>query len=426
MKNLVLIISFVALISVSGIAQPEVQLKDIRKMPKGITVEKLKAHVIQPEHIKNIEMEEVDTAREVSLRIPVNSKKFKAKPKLDVNKFGETIHSALKDNVTGYIMQVRQNGNLIYNNLWKDAQTPVDQNKNWSENTQMHVASVSKFLTAVGMVKVLDSKGISYDAKIIDYLPTYWSKGSNIDKITFRHLLTHTSGFGGESSESNYLFMKGKVALGVSGIGSYDYENMNFGLMRILIPIINGDIKRNHTFIPDSSLNNAMWDAITIAFYKEYMQDNVFTPAGVANPTFAPLPFVGNNALAYKFPSLNQNGWNSGNLASMAGGAAWRLTSKELLNVMDHFRRKNTIVPAQKAQYILDNNFGIDQKINTDAGTIYNKNGRWSGNGRSEQSVAYFFPNGMEVVVFVNSPIGTNNASLRNVVKDAFLGSLVE
>lgn len=395
-------------------------------MPKGITLEKLKTHIIEPEHTKNIEIEEVDAAREISLKITANTRKFKSKPKLDVNKFGETVHAALKDNVTGYIMQVRQNGNLIYNILWKDAQTPADKNKNWTENTVMHLASVSKFLTAVGMVKTLDSKGISYDAKIIDYLPTYWSKGSNINQITFRHLLTHTSGFGGESSESNYLFMKGKVASGVSGIGNYDYENMNFGLMRILIPIINGDINKNANLDPNSAINNAMWDGFTISFYKDYMQDNVFSPAGVANAAFEPLPFIGNNALAYKFPALNQNGWNSGDLSTMAGGAAWHLTCQELLNVMNHVRRKNTIIPAQKAQYMLDNNFGIDQKINTEAGMIYNKNGRWNSNGRTEQSVAYFFPGGMEVVVFVNSPIGIDGASLRNTVKDAFLSSLTE
>lgn len=423
MRNLVLIILTILLVNMTIFAQ-KVQLKGVRKMPKGVTVNKLKAHIIEPDNVKNIEMEIVDESKEVNIKIPVNTKKYNAKPKLNVNKFGETVHNALKDNVTGYILQVRQNGNLTYNLLWKEAQTKADIQKNWSENTRMHVASVSKFITAVGLVKLLDSKGISYDAKIINYLPDYWVKGSNIDKITFRHLLTHTSGFGGSSSSSNYNFMKGNVALGVSGVGAYDYENMNFGLMRILIPIINGDVDKDAKFFPDVNINNVVWDGFTTAFYKEYMQDKVFTPAGVSDAGFAPTSFVGSIALAYKFPALNQQGWNSGNLSTMAGGAAWHLSSKELLNVMNHVRRKNTIIPAQKAQYMLDNHFGIDQKINTDAGAIYNKNGGWHNNGRTEQSVAYFFPNGMEVVVFVNSPIGTNNASLRNVVKDAFLSSL--
>src|SRR5262249_32302969 len=122
--------------------------------------------------------------------------------------------------------------------------------KGWTSDTRMHVASVSKFLTAVGMVRTLHKKGISPDARIVDHLPAYWKKGKNIDRITFRHLLTHTSGFSTGGSASHYTFMKGKVAEGVARVGDYDYENMNFGLCRILIPIINGDVSRTARFFP--------------------------------------------------------------------------------------------------------------------------------------------------------------------------------
>jgi len=288
------------------------------------------------------------------------------------------------------------------------------------------VASVSKFLTAVGLVKVLDSKNISYDTAIIDYLPTYWSKGNNINKITFRQLLTHTSGFSTGSYASDYAFMKSKVAAGVTNVGSYDYENMNFGLCRILIPIINGNVSKGTEFFPTPAVNDQVWDAVTLYHYRNYMQANVFTPAGVNNVGFEPIP-SGKNALAYKFPHNNEKGWNSGNLASVAGGAGWRLSTKELLNVMNHVRRKNTIIDDKKAQYMLDNYFGIDEAINTPAGKLYNKNGAWgTGDGKTEQCVAYFLPDGMELVVFVNSPIGTSNFSLRGIVKDAFINCLVD
>jgi CubicO group peptidase (beta-lactamase class C family) len=153
------------------------------------------------------------------------------------------------------------------------------------------------------------------------------------------------------------------------------------------------------------------------------MQTNVFTPAGVNNVGFEPLA-GGKNALAYKFPHNNEKGWNSGNLASVAGGAGWRLSTKELLNVMNHARRKNTIISASQAQYMLDNSFGIDQMINTPAGKLYNKNGAWGNNSRTEQCVAYFWPQEMELVVFVNSPISDSNFSLRNIVSQAFINSL--
>jgi len=425
---------FAMSINVSALAQqPRTQQprqqQTVPQLPKGLTQAKIKAHVMAPAHTKNIRIEEVNPDREVKYKFPIVSKKFPTTPKLDLGAFGVAINNIFKDSVTGYILQIRQNGKLVHNGIWNWAQTPADQNKGWNEDTRMHVASVSKFLTAVGLVKVLEKKGISYDAKIINYLPSYWSKGNNIDKITFRHLLTHTSGFSTGSSASDYGFMKSKVAAGVVNVGSYDYENMNFGLCRILIPIIHGNISKGVTF-PDS--NDASWDAITLHYYKFYMWANVFIPAGVLNAEFEPTP-GGKNALAYKFPHNNIAGWNSGDLATVAGGAGWRLSTKELLNVMDHVRRKNTIISAQKAQYMLDNRFGIDQAIDTPAGKLYNKNGAWGGycdnngkNCKTEQCVAYFLPNGMELVLFVNSPIGSEGFSLRGIVKDAFINSLAD
>jgi hypothetical protein len=94
---------------------------------------------------------------------------------------------------------------------------------------------------------------------------------------------------------------------------------------------------------------------------------------------------------------------------------------------MNHARRKGTIVSAQKLQYMLDNAFGIDQIIPTAAGNLYNKNGAWgTGDRRTEQCVAYFLPQGMELAVLVNSPIGPNDPafSLRGIVKDAYVNSL--
>ena len=403
--------------------QPNLQQLRLQNLPAGLTEAKVKAHVIAPAHVRDIQIEKVDPALEVIYKIPPVFKDFKTTPKVDLGAFGTAVHTILKDSVTGYILQVRQNGNLVYNLIWNWAQTPADQGQGWTDDTRMHVASVSKFLTAVGLVKVLDSKNISYDAAIVDYLPTYWSKGNKIDKITFRQLLTHKSGFSTGKSASDYAFMKSKVAAGVTNVGSSDYENMNFGLCRILIPIINGNVSKGTEFFPTPATNDQVWDAVTLYHYRNYMQANVFTPAGVNNVGFEPIP-GGKNALAYNFPHNNEKGWNSGNLASVAGGAGWRLSTKELLNVMNHVRRKNTIISAEKAQYMLDNYFGIDQAINTPAGKLYNKNGSWGNGIGTEQCVAYFLPQEMELVVFVNSPIGTNKFSLRGIVKDAFINCL--
>lgn len=385
-----------------------------------VTEAEARAHVIAPDHVRDVVIETVDPAQEVSLEITRAKPATRGGGGVDLGEFGLTVHNALKNVVTGYMLHIRQNGTLVHVGAWNWAQTPADQGKGWTEDTRMHVASVSKFLTAVGMVRLLKARNISVDAKIVGYLPTYWAKGKNIDKITFRHLLTHTSGFGTGGSATDFTTMKSKVAAGVAGVGASDYENMNFGLCRILISVINGDISKGATF---AFMNDAIWDTTTISAYRKYMQANIFTPAGVANASFAPLPGV-KAALAYPFPAFQQ-GWNSGDLGTVSGGAGWRLSVKDLLNVLDHVRRRNTILSAAATQTMLDSGFGIDQITDTPAGKLYNKNGSWGNGGRTEQSVAFFWPGGMELALFVNSPIGAApGASLRNLVRDSFLSSL--
>ena len=299
---------------------------------------------------------------------------------------GLAIWKALKDNVAGYILHVRQNGTLVHVGAWNWAKTPIDGAKGWNEDTRMHLASVSKLLTALGTYRLLIAKGLSPDTLIVNYLPSHWAKGPNVNKITFRHLFQHTSGFVTGSSATDYSTMKTRAPRECPASG-YAYENMNYGLCRLLIPIVSGAISKSASYQPNY-LNDVIWDLNTINLYRSYMQARCSRRAAL-RPRFAPLATTP-DALAYQFPA--NYGWNSGDLKTVAGGAGWRLSMKELLNVMNHMRRKGTIVSATKAQYMLDNNFGIDQGISTSAGKIYNKNGLWRNNGRTEQCVAYFFP----------------------------------
>jgi CubicO group peptidase (beta-lactamase class C family) len=390
-----------------------------QNLPGGLTTQQVNAHVIDPVELRGAtsDADEQEAVMPFQFRPRIQ---FRSMPTLNVGAFGQEFHNKIKDHVTGYAMQLRQNGAPVYTLIWNWAQTPSDAGQGWKLDTRMHVASVSKYITGVAMVKLLDSKGISLDAKIINYLPAHWAKGPKVNLVSFRQLLNHTSGFASNSSQSNYNFMKQMVAMGALINGTYDYENMNFGLCRILLAVINGNLPQNFNAGP---LTDQIWDMVSISAYKQYCQTNIFTPAGVPNASFEPLLGF-KNALAYKFPHLNEDGWNSGNLASMAGGAAWRLSVDDLLKVMDHVRRRNTILPAGRAQQVLDQKLGIDQIIDTPAGKLYNKNGSWTNNGRSEKSVIYYMPQGMELVVLVNSKISVVDWSLRGIVKDLYLDNL--
>src|SRR5688572_21876956 len=274
--------------------------KSKRARASAATPAQARAHVFAPAHVKKIQIEEVDPDREVSYRMPPRRKKARRGAGVDLGEMGLKLWTVLKDHVVGYMLHVRQNGALVHVGVWNWAQTPSDAAKGWTEDTRMHLASVSKFLTAVGTVRLLGSKNLSYDTKIINYLPAHWSKGANVDKITFRHLFTHTSGFVTGGSSTDYATMKSKVAAGVAGVGTYDYENMNFGLCRLLIATVSGAVAKSASYTP-SYLNDAFWDLNTINAYRSYMQTKVFAPCGVANAGFEPLVYTP-DALAYPFP----------------------------------------------------------------------------------------------------------------------------
>jgi len=382
-----------------------------------IDEQQIRAHTIRPKNVEGM-------ISSKGLQEGISFKDF-AFPSatayhFDVNGFSEGLHAALKDCVAGYVMRLAKNGNIISTLQWNWAKTPVDGAEGWNPDIRMHIASVSKIITGMAMTKLLIDKHISFDAKIINYLPTYWGKGININKITFRQLMTHRSGFSTNSSNSDFEFMKSRVAAGVFTNGQYDYENMNFGLCRILIAVINGNIAANATF----SLfvdQDVIWDALSLQAYVHYVQDHLFTPAGVTGPTLGhPTP----DALAYTFP-VQSKGWNSGDLTSVAGGVGWHMSVNELLKVMDAFRRKGTIISTADALTQLNNGFGIDVIQDTPLGKLYNKNGSWAnGNKNTEQSLAYFLPQNMELVVMANSPICTSKKFFRDVVTKLYLSNI--
>jgi len=352
---------------------------------------------------------------------------------LDIAAFGAKLHTILQNSVVGYTMQLRKGGVPVQTRLWNWAKKPADGGLGWTLDRQIHIASVSKLITAMAMTKLLDDKHLSYDAPIINCLPTYWTKGSGVEKITFRHLMTHTSGFvTGSTQGATFSMMKTFVGQKVNNVGTmYNYENMNYSLCRILIPVINGNIAANTTFPPipfgdPNPKDDSNWDYITIQAYDQYVRKAIFVPAGVTKAT---LGHPTDAALAYGFP-LSGSGWNSGDLSTTCGGDGWHMSVNEVLNIMGTFRRTGTILAKDRAQAMLDNSFGVDGPVTltTPAGTLYNKNGYWGDAlpGRAEQCVAYFLPEDMELIVVANSPIGLSGTvtTLRDTGTNVYLSHL--
>ena len=382
----------------------------------------------------------------------------KTTPTLDTQQFGLEIHNALKQ--TGYVMQLQKGGNTIHQQYWGWARIPYDGGVPWSPDVPMNIASISKLITAIGWQKTVNDfnssipdplGAIGLDTKIIEYLPSHWAKGSNIEKITFGHLLRHTSGFSTElanyklySDRVDYDQMKKRVAIGVPignynspGLGKYNYENINFSIFRILVPMI------LHRAALLNQNNDYLLDMSTQLLYTQYMQEKIFNPAGV---TGARTGKTSNTALGYRggipakkyntfddiLESVMDSGNDSGDWTASVGGSSWHMSVNELLKVMHTFRREAKYMTNQQAISMLNDKRGIDQILETVAGRTYNKNGSWGSKskGWKEQSVVYILPGDMELAVYVNSPIYDfstfpfKERSLRGLVFDAYKNNL--
>ena len=173
--------------------------------------------------------------------------------------------TALKDVVAGYVAQLRQSGQVLFTNAWQYAKRPQDGSELWTPDVQMHVASVSKLMTAMAMTVLFRDHNISPDAQIIDFLPDYWAKGPNIEYIVFRNLFNHTSGLSAIDFV-DFDIMKSAIAGGSSPdprrhqsntLGKYNYQNLNYALCRMLLAVINGNINKDFFFdspgLPDPS-----------------------------------------------------------------------------------------------------------------------------------------------------------------------------
>jgi CubicO group peptidase (beta-lactamase class C family) len=345
---------------------------------------------------------------------------------LNVSGFKSQLEDQLREHVGGYVFALQRRDEVVCTGQNRYAMEPIDGEVEWSLSRRIHVASVSKLITAIALTRLLKARSLAPDTPIVEYLPEYWSKGPNIEKVTFSHLMTHKSGFQfyPENDRCDFLFMKDNVALGIDKqkIGTYKYENINFGLCRILISVVAKQIVADLKFSDLSRVNDRFWDVATFSIYEAHVQAEVFEPSNIE---WAAIDHAPGDALAYDLPATNP-GWNSGNLQQVSGAAGWHLSVNDLLRLMASLRRGGKILSSGGAQKMLDDKFGIDYKLLTDAGLLYAKDGLWRNDeGQMEQCLVCFLPKDMEVALLVNSPIrGDAELELIHMVARAYAANL--
>jgi hypothetical protein len=330
---------------------------------------------------------------------------------LNLNTFLANIASILDKNVAGYVIIVGYlppvSGGVPIRYVDGPPYDPP-----MTPDLTMNVASVSKTLTAVAILQLLTKNGLTPDANIEPYLYYDWrlEAGPNINQITFRELLTHTSGFGQlglACANGNYFsaveaLVKGGVQSG--NIGKATYSNCNFALLRELMPALTQQSVGSGRARALNSMN----------IYIKYMNDHVFTPVGIGARDCKPPPVHTLQILSYPFTPNTTRGDNWGdetvdnNGSGSCSPSGWNLTANDVFKVLNDLANGNVLLTNNDKQQMASGYLGWDNAVFRDCpGPNLCKNGDHPDfvNGISVWAYAGIFKSQIPVVVFVNSPL---------------------
>ena len=290
------------------------------------------------------------------------------------------------------------------------------------------IASVSKTMTATAILQLLTKDGLTIDTKIAPYLYRDWVQGPNISQLTFKDLLTHSTGFGQLPNNAcgngiTYSTLEALVAGGVSSanIGKPDYGNCNFALLREIMPAL---LHQSLTNYPDGPQRAQQSSTL----YISYMNANVFQPVGVPTSSCTP-PSGPNGILSYPYPAGNTAGTNWDDWSLQCGAGGWVLSGDQIFRVINDLATGNTLLTTAEKKQMFAYCLGWDCSVRADCpNPNVCKNGHLFSGPTNVWTYAGVLKCNVPVVVVVNSTLPSlyqNGNDIIGVVANALQNSSV-
>lgn len=349
-------------------------------------------------------------------------------PSFNVAEFEAQIHEHMDHKAIGYSYAINFNKNLYTADGWGLARNSNDSSSWHTGYRRMNIASISKTLTAVGVLQLLEKNGLSIYDPVGPWLPEDWPKGpgfSNPQSISFYDLLTHHSGLkqtllAVEAHDADFKALDkvkwdGLKAMvewgthpGYHEVPDPVYSNVNFALFRVIIPALWKASGENPGI---GELN----ETEAAALYENYMAENLFIPLEIHQASCHQL-FEDDPIFYYNFYASNGAGAEPTNWTLSCGSGGWYLSAHNLANVMANIRYNDNILsPAMRSlmdqhklgwsySWSINGNHGL---YRAHAGAWYRDNSDF-GQRREMQGCVMKFPIHVEAVLLVNSSIEDN------------------
>lgn len=361
----------------------------------------------------------------------------------DLTKFADELESRLAGHCVGYQFVVSFNGTPAVKRAGGMARRAPDKSpRPMTIGDKYNIASISKTMTAIAVMKLLNEKGLHLGDTIGEFLPASFttepvdSDEISFSTLTFRELLTHKSGITCDKA-GKLEELKTCVAAGVKKSDKEKakknpiYNATNFQLFRILIPEID-ELTPPGTLAPSGGTVKPAHD-----YAKEYMayvQKHVFDPVGLPKLFVKPtgsFPALGYNI--YQLPCPDEGfGTAFGDQTQAAGAGGWTMSSEHLAKVFGAFLYTDKILPRPFVETMKEEGLGLAAHDVTDDLVSYSHGGWYPGfdvagkqkNPGELGALAYGLSNGVSVALIVNSQLGRNwntrdivNAAVKKMVQ---------
>nr|WP_221381857.1 serine hydrolase [Actinoplanes polyasparticus] len=328
----------------------------------------------------------------------------------DMAWFERNLRAALTGKTVGYAYSIGKAGQLDRQAGVGSARVAPDNPVTAQSATKaMTIASVSKPVTAAAVLRLLEQKNISVDSGIGPWLPSAWKRGANVDKITFRQLMTHTSGLlqnyqtatGTTGGKSTGAWDNIRIAIGQDlGSKGFKYANMNFSIFRIMVPKIAYGVDLSPLYdAPPANITKAQIDYLTGIVFLGYLKPVLAlakASVGCANADANPTKL-------YAYPTGGQAGWGPQDYTTGCGGYGYNMSANGITSFLSHIRYTEKVISADARKLMVDDNVGM-YSYDGAYGTYHGHNGSWTQSGnRGMRSCAMSFHIHVDASLLVNS-----------------------
>ena len=327
----------------------------------------------------------------------------------DLGRFADLLTDSLQGTVMKFGFEIRRGLSVIKHaeGLKRTAADPPASA--FTVSDRFNPASVSKTVTAVAVLQLLARNRISINTPIYHYLPTNWTIPQNNRTITFKEVLTHTSGLrNGAGYEYSHVktVMEDEINLGDK---FQDYANVNYAVLRILAASLDGYSDWVNSPGPN-----------TAARFIKYVNASVLNPLGVYNVQYKASGAA--PTLFYPNPPGNNNGTAYGDWSLRPGSAGVHLSVHELALFGDALF-KGSLLPASTLTSMKQNLLGIwDQGTLPDGSQCWGHNGYFPAsynNGAELSSFLVHCSNGVTGMLVLNGEI-SSTSKFMDALKAAF------